>query len=162
MLRSTDVHVSDAHADEQERRARRVGALCVLTGALSLAWALFSKQSPTSPLHVAGVPSAIEQLSLRAWSVGLSLFVLAPQTVRALSASRARLWVHASAIGAAALLAAHAIAARSEIPGVQLLGAHGLGRGLAYLRLLGGVTLVACLVVALRVHTSAVTRSPRE
>lgn len=139
-----------AVASAIERLARRLGAACVLAGAAAWGWALLARQAPTSPLHLAGAPPAIEQLATRAWLVGLAVCVLGPGTVRSLEAGRAKGVVWVSLVGCALSLGAMAVAAALEVPGVQLVGAQGAGRWLAYARVLGDGALVGALAVALR------------
>ena len=50
--------------------------------------------------------------------------------------------------GCVCSLGAMTVAAGAEVPGVQLVGAQGLGRALAYVRVSGDAALVVALVVS--------------
>ena len=64
------------------RAIERIGAACLVCGALAWLWGFSVAQAPTSPWHLPGTPRAVELLASRAWITGLACYALAPRLRR--------------------------------------------------------------------------------
>lgn len=123
----------------------RIGAACLVGGALAWLWGFSVAQAPSSPWHLPGTPRAVEQLATHAWITGLVCLAFAPRI-----AQPSRRLVVLTALGAALSLGADIAAAWTGWLGVQLLDAREGSRTILAVRLGGGLAQAAALVLALR------------
>jgi hypothetical protein len=134
------------------RDALRLGAASAVVGALAWAWELLSRQVPSSPWHVLGLPSGIERLALHAWIEACVIFALAPlawQSGLDAATRRARIVLVSATIGTVLVFGAMAYSARTGNLGFQIRDASGINYVLLVSRLAGEALRAAAMGISL-------------
>ena len=121
----------------------RLGAACVLAGALGWVWAFLATQAPSSSWHVVGLPMAVERFALHAWITGLAVIVLAPSVGRSSVLAL-------STVGSVLSLGAQAVSGATGLLGTQIRDARSGSAWVLTSRIAGGALLFVALAMALR------------